>query len=132
MTPLQEHLFFLVVTVLPTVSAMVPAWLAWTGRYRNWARQPNSVWSTTKYNYFPLYIGWVGITWSAIWVTIWVGYFIPEWEASLLSKGILLPFLVPPILLNFWFPRFLTPKWHQDWVARGGSWDTPLRTPDGP
>lgn len=132
MTSLQEHLVYLAITVVPALAGLVPGWLAWTGRYRNWARQPNSLWSTTRYNYFPLYMGWVAITWMVLWTSIWIDHFNPGWMSSVPGFTVLMPFLAVTVLLNFWWPRALTPAWHQDWVGRGGTVDTPLRRPDGP
>ncbi|GAA1682901.1 hypothetical protein GCM10010977_30710 [Citricoccus zhacaiensis] len=132
MTPLQEHLFFLAITVIPGLAGLIPGWLAWTGRYRNWARQPKSTWSTTRYNMFPLHIGWIGFTWIMLWASLWIDYFHPGWTSSVPGFWLLFPFLVITVILNFWWPRFLTPAWHRDWVDRGGRYDTPLRGPDGP
>lgn len=129
-------LLYLIIGLCPAVPGGIYAWLAWTGRRRRWVRQPRTfapppIFSWHKRNYWPFAAGAIGFGWGC-----WSVAMILETQLSTSSwvpvviMGVGMGLM---ILLLCWWPEFLRPQWHKDWVARGGDRDrrnTPLYSDD--
>lgn len=120
MTPLGLELIFLgTIALLPPLPAWIYARRAWTGRARRWANRYGTQWySFQKLNYFPFTTAAFGVAWALTWIAIFLaGRFEGGGDVAIAIAG---GAWVLCILLFFWWPKVLTPSWHQDWLARGG------------
>lgn len=83
----------------------------------------------TKRNYAPMHFG-VGAL--AILCLVPVIYTSTERLAiaDLLWNILMVVFIPVGLVIPWWWPAELTPRWHKEWVKRGGLPDTPLWGPD--
>lgn len=122
-----DALIYVAITFIPAIPTWIIAWCAWTGRYRRWATKPvafdalNGGLAFHKRNYTPLLAGVLGTTWAALFINAYLADHLygngpAETSAVIAICGVSLVFIV-------WWPEFLRPTWHKDWVARGGDKD---------
>lgn len=124
-------LLYIAVGLIPSAAMFWFGWQSWTGRRRAWAASgPAFGQFTNGKNYLPLAIGVAGIAWFVL-IT---GVLLESFDKNL-GSAVILAAAVPGVFVVcswFWWPRFLTPAWHKDWVARGGTASTPLYTDSFP
>lgn len=102
--------------------------LAWAGRWRSWAAKEPGPLIFTKRNYEPMHLGVAGLALLCIWPAILAS--LNRWEHADGLWRILVVIFVPIVIgMRWWWPTALTPKWHKEWVVRGGTSETPLWGP---
>lgn len=96
---------------------VVQAVLAWSGRWRSWAPRPPAGLTWTTMNYFPFTVGVFGLALIFFGLSIHadVGTFAGP-AAIYDALGAACAVISCASLL--WWPSFLTPGWHRDWMLR--------------
>lgn len=122
----EDLLVLVIIGFLPAVPLWVVAWCAWTGRYRRWANKPRppaaNYWMPFhKRNYLPFIMGVTASFWAGIWLIIFLEKFVAGFSS--VSFPVTMVVCGTTILLCLWWPEFLRPAWHKEWVARGGDKD---------
>lgn len=133
---MMDILVYAAFGLVPAVPTWIYAWQAWTGRRRKWVRKPPTfapppIFSWHKRNYYPFAQGVAGTWWFLAWVAIGIDALLPG--SAVDSEVIIIASGIANIVLLCWWPEFLRPQWHKDWVARGGDRDrrnTPLYSDD--
>ncbi|PQZ92285.1 hypothetical protein CQ018_12335 [Arthrobacter sp. MYb227] len=124
-----ELLVFTAVIVVSATALAIPFFRAWSGAWRSWAIQGPGPLIFTQRNYAPLHFGVAALAILGLAVAVYASAerlaFVDEiWN-------ILLAVFIPVGLgIRWWWPVALTPRWHKEWVSRGGSPETPLWGPD--
>lgn len=123
-----ELLVFTAVIVVSTTALAIPFFRAWNGSWRSWAIQGPGPLIFTKRNYAPLHFGVGALAILALGVAVYVSA-----ERLALADtiwNIFLAIFIPSgIGIRWWWPAALTPRWHKEWVKRGGTPKTPLWDP---
>ncbi|GAA4381910.1 hypothetical protein [Paeniglutamicibacter cryotolerans] len=125
----QELLIFLVVIALAALALAIPFFRAWTGAWRSWARQGPGPLVFTKRNYAPLQFGVAALAIVCLAPAIYASAERLE-SAGLIWNVLLVVFIPVGLGMRWWWPAALTPRWHKDWVGRGGLPETPLWGPN--
>jgi hypothetical protein len=117
---------------VPGLGAVGTGAVAWSGRWRSWALNYVSWRFHTKRNYLPLQAGFAGFIILCAMVPLTAT--LEHWEhAGNLWTAFALVAMTAAIVTRFWWPHWLTPRWHKDWIRRGGDkgrYDVPLWGPD--
>jgi hypothetical protein len=81
--------------------------------------------------YGPLQVGLLGILTLLAMVPLTAT--LERWESAETLWTAFAVISVPAVVVaRFWWPRWLTPRWHKDWLRRGGDigkYDVPLGGP---
>lgn len=111
--------------------ACLPAMLAYSGRYRNFARQLPVFQAVSRRNVWPFTSGALG----AFFLTA-----LCRRALDVTADGTPVLWGVFRVLLGlfgglvvvslFTWPRFLSPRWYRDWLDRGGTRDTSVFSPE--
>lgn len=113
---------------VPAIGLLAACALAWSGRWRTWAAKGPGPLIFTKRNYAPMHLGVAGVALLCIWPAILAS--LDRWEnAETLWTVIIVVFVPIGIGMRWWWPAAVTPRWHKDWVRRGGLDETPLWGP---
>ena len=124
-----ELLVFTSVIVVSVTALGIPFIRAWRGTWRSWAVQGPGPLIYTKRNYAPLHFGVGALAILALGVAVYVSVERLAFTDQLWNY--FLAVFVPVGLIIPWrWPRVLTPRWHKEWVRRGGLPETPLWGPD--
>lgn len=117
---------------VPGLGALWVGARAWTGRSRNWAPRYVSIRASSSRNYEPLQVGLLGILTLLAMVPLTAT--LARWDsAGTLWTVFAVVSVLTVVVARFWWPHWLTPRWHKDWIRRGGDigkYDVPLWGPD--
>lgn len=128
MTSLELLVFMAVIAASATALA-IPFFRAWTGAWRSWALQGPGPLIFTKRNYAPLQFGVAALAIVALALVIYASAERLAFADALWN--VLMAVFIPVGLgIRWWWPPALTPRWHKEWVKRGGLPETPLWGPD--
>lgn len=125
----MEDIFLLALIIgLPALALLCAFGAAWAGRWRTWAVKEPGPFIFTKRNYAPMQLGIAGLALLCICPAILAS--LDRWEHAETLWTVLIVVFVPiGIGMRWWWPTAVTPKWHKDWVRRGGTDETPLWGP---
>lgn len=125
---MEDFLLSVLIFGLPALSMLTACGLAWSGRWRTWAPKPPGPFIFTRRNYDPMYLGVGGVAVLCIWPAVFASLARAEYAETLWT--LLLVIFVPIVFgMRWWWPAAVTPRWHKEWVARGGTEETPLWGP---
>lgn len=124
-----ELLIFLLIVIVSVVGLLVPCIMAWKGSWRTWAVQGPGPMIFTKRNYAPLHFGVGAFAIAAAAIAIYASVERLD-STDLIWDVVLIVFIPVGLVMPWWWPAVLTPRWHKEWVRRGGLPETPLWGPD--
>lgn len=122
---MEDLLLSALILGIPALALLIPCGLAWSGRWRTWAAKPPGPFIFTRRNYDPMYLDVAGAALLCIWPAIFASLDGAE-HAETLWTVLIVVFAPIGIGMRWWWPAAVTPRWHKDWVARGGSEGIPL------
>lgn len=124
----QELLVFIAVIAVSATALAIPFFRAWTGAWRSWAVQGPGPLIFTKRNYAPLQFGVAALAIVALALAVYAS--AERLAVADLMWNVLMAVFIPVGLgIRWWWPVALTPRWHKEWVRRGGLPETPLWGP---
>ncbi|WP_372698988.1 hypothetical protein [Arthrobacter sp. JSM 101049] len=125
---MEDLLLLALIIGLPAVALLIAFGCAWTGRWRTWAEKGPGPFIFTKRNYAPMHLGVAGLALLCIIPAVLAS--LDRWEhAEALWTVLIVVFAPIGIGMRWWWPSVATPRWHKDWVRRGGTDETPLWGP---
>ncbi|MEE1621785.1 hypothetical protein ACQ3I4_09810 [Zafaria sp. Z1313] len=125
---MNDYLVMFLLLGLPGLTALAIGVWAWSGRWRTWAPRPVAAFFFTRRNYLPLQAGAAGIL--ILGAAVPLTATLERWDnADLLWTAYAFTAAPLAIASRWWWPAAVTPRWHKEWVRRGGTADTRLWGP---
>ncbi len=134
---MNDYLVMALLFGVPGLGALAVGIMAWSGRWRSWAPRYVSIRASSSRNYEPLQVGLAGVMILLAMVPLTAT--LERWESAGLLWTVFAVFAVPVLVTaRLWWPHRLTPRWHKDWIRRGGDrgnyqvplWGPAEKTPD--
>jgi hypothetical protein len=116
---MNDYLVMALLLGLPGLGALGAGVAAWSGRWRTWAPKPVAAFFFTKRNYLPLQVGLVGIV--ILCAAVPLTATLEHWENAN-TLWTVFAFVGAPLVIatRWWWPHGVTPRWHKEWIRRGG------------
>lgn len=116
---MNDYFVMALLVGIPGFGALAAGAAAWSGRWRAWAPDRVATRFYTKRNYVPLQLVPGGIACLAVMLPLTAT--LEHWESTgILWTAFVLVVAPGVIITRFWWPHSFTPRWHKDWIRRGG------------